>query len=741
MQWRFYLIDRTGKRIAAEEPQGWSDLSITLARHPERHGTFAEVQSVRLTFYGSAALLINREFRSYGVRADIKLEIDNYCNASWLPWYRGQLNFENYESTSGELCSASVDVDPVGAYVKFVNRFDQQVDIGKTTSFEGVPLDDYTHLKKNIELPGKAIRITTQGSMSEALTSEDFTNSPDWGVNVPDLLADIMNAHIIPGFNGTNVSDIPDSSVRVGHGFLAGNLSGHNTGPGRVGAVPFIEVKALGAIPCVATNGVLRYRLKGSLKITQGGQTDGSYQSWFTVIRLPGGFDPNKWWNYDQVVDRWIASGPYSDNPRYFDISDTVPITLEEGDKIWVAIFLRCNPNRAAACYYTQDAESFITVEMDSICEPTRANVYMINETLSRATEAITDGELKVYSEYYGRTDSAPFSHNANGCGAFRALTTGLDIRNVKKKDGTDPALFVSMEELFNNLRTIDNIGMGMMGDDVIRIEPYKFFYKPGVIFSCENVNNITLKVQSDEIYSLFKFGYDKWEAEEYNGLDEFLTQREYRTNISQVKNTLERLCSFIASGYAIEITRRQYESSKDWRYDEEKFIICLKQGYIVNTGNVQNAEHIVSPETLYNFEISPARIALRWFGTVMAGLREITPADKLMFNSAEANYKAKGTLISDCKLEQGALAEDQDFSLADFADPEDGLHIKHTERVSFTYPLTAQEFRRISRDPDGLIRYSDGKQSGEGWIDRLVYRPNDGQAQFTLIPKSDYHA
>lgn len=740
MQWRFYLIDRTGKRIAAEEPQGWSDLSITLARHPERHGTFAEVQSVRLTFYGSAALLINREFKNYGVRADIKLEIDNYCNASWLPWYRGQLNFENYESTSGELCSASVDVDPVGAYVKFVNRLDQQVDISKTTSFEGVTLEDYPNLKKRIELPSKAIKITTQGRMGEALTSSDFVQDPNWGVNQPDPVVDIMNAHIIPGFSGGNVSDIPDSAVRAEHGFITGN-GARNTGPGRSGAVPFIEVKALGTIPCVASNGVLNYRLKGNIKITQSGSATGGFFTYFTVIRLPSGMDPDNWQSYEQIVDRYLAGGSYREEPRYFDIEGTEAITLNEGDKLWVAIFFRGNPNRAASCYYTQDPESFLTVELDSLCEPTPANVYMINETLSRATEAITDGELKVYSEYYGRTDSAPFSHSANGCGAFRALTTGLDIRNVKKKDGTDPALFVSMEELFNNLRTIDNIGMGMMGDGVIRIEPYKFFYKPSVIFSCENVNNITLKVQSDEIYSLFKFGYDKWEAEEYNGLDEFLTQREYRTNIAQVKNTLERLCSFIASGYAIEITRRQYESSKDWRYDEEKFIICLKQGYIVNTGNVQNAEHIVSPETLYNFEISPARIALRWFDTVMAGLREITPADKLMFNSGEANYKAKGTLVSTCKLEQGALAEDQDFSLADFADPEDGLHIKHTERVSFTYPLTAQEFRRISRDPDGLIRYSDGKQSGEGWIDRLVYRPNDGQAQFTLIPKSDYHA
>lgn len=738
MQWRFYLIDRSGKRIAADEPQGWSDLSITLARHPERHGTFAEVQSVRLTFYGSAALLINREFKNYGVRADIKLEIDNYCNTSWLPWYRGQLNFENYESTSGELCSASVDVDPVGAYVKFVNRLDQQVDISKTTSFEGVTLEDYPNLKKRIELPSKAIKITTQGEGKEVMVSENFADSPDWTDNIVDAMQDLMHGHIIPGFDGNIISDIPLSSVRTDHGFIGGGS--RNRGAGPTGAVPLIDMQALGTLQCVTSNVAVKYRFKGTIRMPQVGVSLGSSFGRLVLVKLPAGEDPSGF-NYVQYLDEHLWIGPYRDEPYAFDVSGTVNITLNEGDRLWLSFFVRGNPFRTNSCVYTQDPESFLTVELDSLCEPTPANVYMINETLSRATEAITDGELKVYSEYYGRTDSAPFSHSANGCGAFRALTTGLDIRNVKKKDGTDPALFVSMEELFNNLRTIDNIGMGMMGDDVIRIEPYKFFYKPSVIFSCENVNNITLKVQSDEIYSLFKFGYDKWEAEEYNGLDEFLTQREYRTNISQVKNTLERLCSFIASGYAIEITRRQYKSSKDWRYDEEKFIICLKQGYIVNTGNVQNAEHIVSPETLYNFEISPARIALRWFDTVMAGLREITLADKLMFNSAEANYKAKGTLISDCKLEQGSLAEDQDFSLADFADPEDGLHIKHTERVSFTYPLTAQEFRRISMDPDGLIRYSDGKQSGEGWIDRLVYRPNDGQAEFSLIPKSDYHA
>jgi len=68
-----------------------------------------------------------------------------------------------------------------------------------------------------------------------------------------------------------------------------------------------------------------------------------------------------------------------------------------------------------------------------------------------------------------------------------------------------------------------------------------------------------------------------KNETESYNGLNDLFGNREYRTTLKSVRNTYDRLCQFIASDYAIEVTRRQFGgSTKDWRYDNETFIFCL---------------------------------------------------------------------------------------------------------------------------------------------------------------------
>jgi hypothetical protein len=63
----------------------------------------------------------------------------------------------------------------------------------------------------------------------------------------------------------------------------------------------------------------------------------------------------------------------------------------------------------------------------------------MVNEVTSRVIESITNNQLKLTSDYYGRTDSLPFASVADGCGSLRALSTGLDIRRAKLADGSDP--------------------------------------------------------------------------------------------------------------------------------------------------------------------------------------------------------------------------------------------------------------------------------------------------------------
>lgn len=55
-------------------------------------------------------------------------------------------------------------------------------------------------------------------------------------------------------------------------------------------------------------------------------------------------------------------------------------------------------------------------------------------------------------------------------------------------------------------------------------------------------------------------------------------------------------------------------------------------------------------------------------------------------------------------------------------------------ETISFTYPLSVAEYRKVKANPYGLIEV-DGTL---GWIKEFSYSFSDGEAIFKLIPKAD---
>lgn len=233
--------------------------------------------------------------------------------------------------------------------------------------------------------------------------------------------------------------------------------------------------------------------------------------------------------------------------------------------------------------------EGSLLMEYESICEDTPAKMYLVNEALSRTCEIITNDCMRVKSDFFGRVDSQPYQSDQDGCGSMEALTSGIKIR-AKENDSIKLALnefstkfFTSMKSLFDGLNAIHNIGMGVEtdtersdGSDWIRVEPVKYFYDDAVLLTCYPAE-VRRTVKSDLLYSILKFGYQRWETESYNGLNDLFGNREYRTTLKSIRNTYDRLCQFIASDYAIEVTRRQFGgSTKDWRYDNETFIFCL---------------------------------------------------------------------------------------------------------------------------------------------------------------------
>lgn len=318
---------------------------------------------------------------------------------------------------------------------------------------------------------------------------------------------------------------------------------------------------------------------------------------------------------------------------------------------------------------------------------------------MSRASEIITDGALPVYSDYFGRTDSLPYSRSDDGPGSLECITNGLLIRGysplvafymgvgqfsinspfsstytlqasdaavatiINMSDdssnivyiptasvlgssfsigkqvivqqgsitgkvtiqasspgtttivsptgsfstngvgsqilltkiadetwlvGAKASMFISFQEMIDALSCIHAIGFSMeddphrSGKHLIRVEPIHYFYQDPILMICENVDVVERDTVPKNNIGSFKCGYSKWEAEEAQGLDEFLTARTFRTTLSTLRAGWDKLCKFVASGYAIEATRRKLgTTTTDWRYDKDNFIMCLQRSSI----------------------------------------------------------------------------------------------------------------------------------------------------------------
>jgi hypothetical protein len=526
-------------------------------------------------------------------------------------------------------------------------------------------------------------------------------------------------------------------------------------------------------------------------------------------------------------------------------------IVKRKDDSTYTLIIWSYRPFFATRRFSLYPAQpSFVRLTLNSKVAPTDAQLYLVNEALSRTAELITNDKLRVYSAYFGRTDSQPYTTVADGPAALEAVTNGLLIRQYSPAtaqmrgfatapyqsfggSGYTPALadkgkilsstsgssctvtipphstvafaigdqllirqggsgnvtltagsgvlldstntdlstnrngnillltqvaidewlvsthapvFTSMKELLDGLHAIHAIGLGSEPDterdpaqyDRLRIEPIRYFYDDTVTLTLHEVDQVERDSAQGSVATLH-IGYQKWEAESTNGLDEFLTKRSYRTTLRQVRTALDKLSKFIASGYAIETTRRKINTNTtDWRYDNDTFILCLKRktdGYQVEAGGIDGGTNMLDPATVYNWRISPVRNALRWLWYIFQSYT--TGNDRrLIFTAGDGNYYAYGKEHTN-PIETQALSENATLTLDDYATATPPLF--KFETVKFKYPLSYEQWVNIYTHQYGLIGYTvNGGAVEYGWIQELKYNPYTGIAEFILKPKYD---
>lgn len=705
MDWTIYLND-----IEYDEPQGFSEMTIRAKRDDNWHGIFFEASTSDLVFYGAAATYLRQQKADYGFDADVRFKAVVNCGGE-DELFAGKLDFRQYKEICGNECLVSMPVEQDGCIMKLRNRYDQKVDLSNQIAFDKqTVLTNYDGLNFQMELKAQELRAAVEGYVhddSDVIDLSIFPNNTENFVVRPSYLEQIYEnineGQLIPSVfaaSDNGISDPVISPVLL----LDEEVNCFN------GNFDY-EVVLKGSYDYLFTS-------IGSISNIRLVVAKGEYPASLTILHTQ-----------DLAFAGDAAVGT-------FDYTFTGTTTLDQGDGFYVYFENTASyilPSLTGTI--TFGPETYVNINANKSCPVTNATVSLVHETASRITEAITDMCLRVKSEYFGRTDSQPFEFDADGCGSLRVLSSGLRIRNAE-----NPVHFMSLKDIFDGLNGIDNIGMGTEGDDILRIEPKEYFYRDEEILSLPAIPKVTQTAQPNRAYSTITVGYKKWETEGINGLDEFNSNKEFRTSLSSITNSLDVTSPFIAGGYPIEQTRQlsfATSGGADSKYDNDTFIICVTRAgysYEVEQGVVTGAANFYSPLTAYNWRIRPWYNLMRWWKSAAQSYVNLTNTlSRLIFSSGTGNLLAEGQLMDDCALENGVKAENRDLRASDFL--VESLPIYEPTTANFTYPLSVKTYNLIKANPYGYISFQCGNGSFlKGFITNLLYKPAKGEADFTLI-------
>lgn len=793
MEWKFIFSNPTYGTTVIDEPIGWSDIAINIKRDLASHGVFFDY-AISLQFRQSGYHYLKNAYNTGGIDQYVGLNVQVKCSETDIfeDFYTGKLLLAKLVFDCSDKCFAECPVEPSGCLMKFRNRIDQKVDLQLCEDYDKNALACYNFLPYTIKMKPK---LVVKKSAADACYDSTclISDAYDTPAGTGNSIVINYDTYVQPCIGSLNLNEV-DTVNSIGLRFASDPstvddiIVASKTGVYKLDFKFNFDVLSTvytrtESVVCTPSGGVCGPNPPNSVTVC--GQTldlylNGEFDAWEVdgFVTVNGANVHTQNFIYELGVchtrsgigisftDAQLINNCFAANLSLsLNANDVVKVfwKIHQGGDFKLCV-TRQNEVRFANAFSIHTNTSCIwkfSLQSETLEDPTNSKVYMINEAFSRVTENITNDCMRVKSNYFGRTDSQPYTSPQDGCGSLESITVGKHLRQFP-----DNLCLMnpSFKDLFDSMNSIHNIGYGVEPDinrtgfEWLRIEPMAYWYDNSVLMSCFNIPEIKLTVKAEWYISLFDFGYNKWEAEQTSGLDEFAVKKQYRTTFREVKQTLSKRVEFIGSGYAIENTRSEkynIDTTKDWRWDNDIFVICVRRDGTATTPyslisveqgvdciNVGTALNIIDPGTIYNARISPNRNFLRWMPYLMANyFFDINDSNSYFrFVDGQGNYLAEMELINGCLYEKSGknLKENEDISSTDTNTLSQSYPIYNFETVEYDYPMSFNQFKFIKANPRGTITYqsADMPTPKSGFIYSISYKPNEGIATFTLLPK-----
>lgn len=736
----FKMIPETGSPVYLEdEPIGWDAVQITLKRDRDWHGVNYEFTDgdIQLAFDCLAGRdLIEQIYQEQGGDGYLGFQFGYVENGVYHVDFDGKINlytrkWENYRILAS--IERNNDADKIKA------RWSTKNSMVATESIDGISITPPTPY--NLSLHSKTLqqefykKIEPEGTFATVPLGAERNQRSIWFV----LNTQLSN----PG-----VGDIQET--------IGSNLGATALNPVETTLGQLFDMKSSGtfvfdfsAISVAFSAKLVSTSFGGVPRFQQTGL--GFYLDVYSannVLKEHIDISSFVWESFGQFINRQDVTT----TPKNYTMN------LAAGDKVFLYWHLHWGGGSATwkdveAAMVTYSGTIRITAQ--TFTEDTTADVFLIHEALDQSIAVITGNQNQLYSDFFGRTD---IGYAEDGCGALKAILNGFAARKFNK---SIKPLQVSFQEQMQSLDAIFCLGMGYEGGN-IRIEQRDYFYNDQEIIELGDIGDYNEDVAKDLTFNIIDIGYQKYlEASnaQANGgsllIDQFATQHQYATPIRSNDTKYIKLSSFLASGDALENTRRyQFATTPQdsTTYDDDTFIVSLvRDGAEFSTEKDEaftTVTGILSPLTAYNLRHTPKRNLLNHAKWINGGLY-YKGGGELIKNTF---VKQNGDLVTQldsadpCPLgdtDYALLQEKDNVYLTMFGDKE---HIFIPEWVSCTTRLSMESIRHIKNcmtgQDDGGRNYgyiSFRNPSGDtvqGWLYDMKYSPVTEKVTFLFLKK-----
>lgn len=730
----FKLIPETGLPLDIREPINWSKVQVIGKRDPVWHGFNYEYTDGETTLEfacSSGKDFIEAVYNEHGVDGLILLQFGRLSpdGLTEIVEYEGKLNLATFKRLKSYRIACSVEKS--GLHDQIKTRWETKVSMNASRSIDEVTITPPTAI--DMELHSKLlVNNFTKKTAIEGTTAW----TPFLELNAHDMYFTFNT-----GAEGATNSNIDET--------LSGMLGPTNNYPLDFKNYVF-NIKAGGDF---VFNITLDYDY--NIKLTRRGVSLGEPKI--------GDWTMN---NYLHVVDKngilkvrvpftgadsGFRNGQFLVTPGSKRITATLlnySINLEVGDEVYIYGHFNFDGFSAGwkgieAYIRTWGTDWDVTAETSSA--PTIAKAFLAHETLEHLLNVVTNDSTALESNFLGRED---IGYPSTGCGALNAHTNGFQVRQF---DIANKPPQLSLKDFLGSYNALYSIGLGYEANKV-RVEKEEYFYQDVEIIFFSDISDYEERVATELIFNNIEIGYNKYLDEGLRILDEFNTRHEYISPIKRHDNKFSQLSVLIASGYALEVTRREVlsETPKDsTKYDDDIFIVAVNSDFVPEKDEPFDiVTNVVSPETSYNLRHSPKRMLLKWAKWLNGGFYYKNPGDQILntFCKQNGELTTQFDAAETCNLgdpQKDLIREKDNVALAMF-DEKNRLFIP--EWVSFKTKINKATVELIrdcmtGQNTDGknygFIRHAlpDGNQC-ESWLYSMSYNPNSELVSFELLKK-----